>query len=793
MDDQDEMEHRYELWQRGYWEIPKELDTSHFNFDWRPNPYEIPYIHVFGTQWQPSGGPRFVIPESLGYKFQNSQVAKKLPNKSNWIIPDSFNGQFDYSWHHDKFVEPYNYKWKCGVEYAHPDADHTIYLTEYDNINIPTYGKFFTDDIDHLVENQENNFWILNPYCNYSRFNFIWKPKTIAELRYVNVFGNQHSQDLGTKFINVEMYKRGYKDINYVNNVNFFLDTKLDMFYIDHSNSTSEINFNHLKSRYPKITKVRFFDNWVDTITRCVRKATTHLIWIVNSYYDYTNFQFDYYPAPWDMINTHVFGTQWNAWGKTFLINCNQWDLVKNVQEVENVQPIKLIDKKAEIKDCKYDKLLIDFGNQHNLDATYTVPYQGSFLSTIDYWLKKEKYVTSKKNYKVWIVSSICDYDKFDFTYEPLPFDEKQLHVFATQFDNQKIQYGDTFLLDVNEFVIVRSLFEKLEDYTSNLKFVDTLKVKRMQHPVILHNYDCHIDAINLPTEPFPYIQLQNNQVKHLEPINMWEFPTIKTNNDSTSVYVPTHALSYMTKDLYDYEHVVKPVQFYGGEPLDIVYISNGEPKAEQHYEHLQEIVTKKGAKNRIIRIQDVVGRVAAYHAAANISTTRWFFAVFAKLRVNPTFDWGWQPDRLKTPRHYIFTAINPVNRLNYGHQAIIAYNKKLVLGNNGIGLDFTMDNDHEVVNMNSGIAMYNTDSWTTWRTAFREAIKLRDLVDKGIDNDAAYRLERWCSVGIGEYAADSQRGAVDGIAYWEEVNGDFDKLKLSYDWAWLRKRFDSI
>ena len=160
---------------------------------------------------------------------------------------------------------------------------------------------------------------------------------------------------------------------------------------------------------------------------------------------------------------------------------------------------------------------------------------------------------------------------------------------------------------------------------------------------------------------------------------------------------------------------------------------------------------------------------------------------------VNTKFDWSWQPDLLVPDKHYIFTAVNPVNRLSYGHQAMIAYNKKLVLSNNGVGLDFTLDDPHDVINLNSGIAFYNIDAWTTWRTAFREAIKLQDLVVKYNDTDAIYRLGRWCGAGIGEHADYSQRGANDGVAYYNEVNGDFNKLKLSYEWDWLRRRFDSL
>ena len=163
-------------------------------------------------------------------------------------------------------------------------------------------------------------------------------------------------------------------------------------------------------------------------------------------------------------------------------------------------------------------------------------------------------------------------------------------------------------------------------------------------------------------------------------------------------------------------------------------------------------------------------------------------FIVFAKLKVNDKFDWSWQPDRLQVPKHYIFNASNPVNGLVYGHQAMIAYNIKITLANNGTGLDFTLDNEHEVVEMNSGVAMYNTDEFSTWRTSFREAIKLR-----ADENQASKdRLDAWLNIGEGDFAQYSIQGAKHAVEYYESVNGKLDKLRLSYDWPWLQSYFNT-
>ena len=210
------------------------------------------------------------------------------------------------------------------------------------------------------------------------------------------------------------------------------------------------------------------------------------------------------------------------------------------------------------------------------------------------------------------------------------------------------------------------------------------------------------------------------------------------------------------------------------------MFFSNGESCAEDNYNHLLEIT--KHLPNKVHRIDRVKGRVKSQHAAANIATTGWYFLVNAKLKVNDNFDFSWQPNRMKSSRHYIFTCTNPINGLEYGHQAIVANNRRLTLDTEVKGLDFTMDSPIEVVNINSGISTYNASEYDTWRTSFRECIKLKHYNDI----DSLQRLELWSTIDTGNYGNMSVLGAKDAIEYYNSVNGDLEKLMLSYDWDWL-------
>jgi hypothetical protein len=354
------------------------------------------------------------------------------------------------------------------------------------------------------------------------------------------------------------------------------------------------------------------------------------------------------------------------------------------------------------------------------------------------------------------------------------------LHVFAS--DEQK--FGDTFYMHVPTFAERAEKKALLEWYSVN--YVSRCKVPRRPVPVIQHSEDSQVDAVKNTdwSGPLALFTTTDYVDQALTTVSLWRQETktiVPLSRGATSVIVPKSAKGHVRTQLYDYPYIDKTKVMLHDRPLDIVFISNGEPNADQHWQDLVYSLDR-GHANRAVRVDGVNGRVAAYHAAAQASHTPWFFAVFAKLKVNPNFDWEWQPDRMQQPKHYIFHAENPVNGLVYGHQAMIAYNKKLALENMGQGLDFTLDQPHEVVPILSGIAFYAESPWMAWRTAFREVLKLRASLP---DVESEYRLNKWLAPaeGKGEW---SSKGAEDAVEYYDAVGGDFAELRKSYDWAWL-------
>ena len=379
----------------------------------------------------------------------------------------------------------------------------------------------------------------------------------------------------------------------------------------------------------------------------------------------------------------------------------------------------------------------------------------------------------------IWVVSSCCDYTDFDFEYRSSPWEAYQLHCWASGHE----KFGDTFLINVDEFKKQWDI-AMLEWYKDvNWHYPG---VSRLSWPILKTTTEDVTSELKQYKFDAPYVWL-NESIDFDVPL--WSKRAFYSFNVTGSISIaPRDIQAHLVSQIYDYPYIIKQkTADLTPTLLDIIYISNGEPEAERWYTHLAQT-----CKRTVKRVIDVDGRSAAYNAAAELSSTPWFWAVFAKLEVNPEFDWAWQPDQLQEPKHYIFNSRNPVNGLEYGHMGVIAYNRQLVLETNDWGLDFTLSRAHAVIPRVSAVAHYNTTPELTWRTAFREVLKLSDDVVKTGSVESTYRMDTWLTVADGDYAEFSLLGAADAVDYYNKVNGDYTELMRSYEWSWLREYYSS-
>jgi hypothetical protein len=771
-----------------YWFIYGDNDYSKFDFEWRPAPWESQYIHVWPTQWNQYGGAYFTNKDTVQNKewkfYQN--VVPILADESQFITLHNIKS-FDFSWRPHPFDPPYIYVF--GNQWYGPERMPTV---EY-HVDGATERKYLYEPSAILPETTKN--WVNNSDVPIE-FDYSWCPDPF-DPPYIYVFGNQHWE--GERSSTIEYHVTGATEKKFIGDIRAKLST-LDIFFIDKGNTNAGLRFASVNNEYSHVQRVRYANSMFDTIKRCANRANTARFWVISSDNNYSDFDFDWQPEPWQHSMTHIFPSQWNKWSDTYLIN--KWEFERHIKWAKGLEEfpnLNFVSNQLVRAEGDGDAIYyIDHGNDEapfretllrRFPKLKITRYANSYFDTL------KRIISTATTEYIWVTSSVCDYSQFDFSWQPEPWQSEMIHVFPS--NRQK--RGDTFYINVESFKTQMYELEML-DWFNVINYCDDQYAPRHESPIIRYSDDTLVTPIKENDFNFPYaVFVPENHTSFYglfaDSPCLWSPKDKKieslSNNGSVSV-VPKESKAYIKTQIYDYPYVDKDKDiFLSDEDLNIVYISNGEPDAERWYDHLLVIMNHRVSNKRLHRVENVNGRIAAYHAAARASTTPWFFAVFAKLEIMGNFNFNWQPDYWQEPKHYIFHSRNCLNGLEYGHMGVIAYNKKLVLDTVESGLDFTLSQPHQVVPQLSATAYFNADPWMTWRTAFREVIKLKHFMAVEPTLETEHRLDTWLTVANGDNAEWCLRGAADAVEYYNEVDGDYTKLMLSFDWPWLKERFN--
>jgi hypothetical protein len=221
----------------------------------------------------------------------------------------------------------------------------------------------------------------------------------------------------------------------------------------------------------------------------------------------------------------------------------------------------------------------------------------------------------------------------------------------------------------------------------------------------------------------------------------------------------------------------------------DIIFISNNEPNA---YENWQILSTRFVAAKKVSNIK---GIHQSHITAAKNSYTKMFWVVDGDARILDTFNFDYEVPNYDQDIVHIFNSINPINDLVYGYGAVKLLPRKLTSQMPKDTLDMTLgiSNKIKIINQISNITHFNVDEFSTWRSGFREGVKLTLNVLKKHDNDESLkRLNSWCEIGLdkpfGEYCI---QGAREGKNYALVNFENMDALKLINNFDWLKARFE--
>jgi len=220
----------------------------------------------------------------------------------------------------------------------------------------------------------------------------------------------------------------------------------------------------------------------------------------------------------------------------------------------------------------------------------------------------------------------------------------------------------------------------------------------------------------------------------------------------------------------------------------DIVFISYGEPNADNNWERL------KSQFPMAKRVKDVEGIHQAHITAAKKCFTKMFWVVDGDAELLE-FNFYYEVSEWDLETVHVWRSINPVNNLEYGYGGVKLLPRTLTLNMDTTVPDMTtsISDKFKAVDQISNLTVFNTDPWNAWKSGFRECCKLASKTIKGqVDEETEKRLDIWCTVGedaeFGKYA---MHGAQVGRHFGEAHKDDKDMLYKINDFKWLEEQFN--
>jgi len=223
---------------------------------------------------------------------------------------------------------------------------------------------------------------------------------------------------------------------------------------------------------------------------------------------------------------------------------------------------------------------------------------------------------------------------------------------------------------------------------------------------------------------------------------------------------------------------------------LDVIFISYGEPNAEKNWKRVKEKAPWAQ------RVDNVDGILEAHKLAAKKSRTDMFYVVDGDAYLFKKWKFDFVPSIFDRDCTYIWSAKNPLVDLTYGHGGVKLFSKsKLLKLKKWRTLDMTtsISEKIKVTSEISNWTEFNTDSFSTWRTAFRECVKLSVNMYRYPDNpEHKLRLDKWKSVDVnetfGKYAKDACEAATEFVG--KNIDDHLMLMNIN-NRSWLKDTFE--
>jgi hypothetical protein len=530
----------------------------------------------------------------------------------------------------------------------------------------------------------------------------------------------------------------------------------------------------------------KFYINTYDEYLEAVESTSTKMFWVIwNDIIIDNTFLFDYYVPAYDYFHrnlTHIF---------------------KNGDYFDGVC---LFSKNTIVSRREFYHRF--FTNKKEVDIQASIPNKYNIYCPNTY--EEYQRIDDDMFWLVWPEVKVIDDTIFNLYFSHHnSYDRRENHVFKNLCNDiqsfqsgiilcskfkqlSKKEFDNQYVVDKKEYDTVVSRFSysiyKIENYEEYLEICKNEKQKMFWviWPEIEIIDDTVFDLYFDPNDGrYDYDRSENHVFKNL-------FNTEETYTNGIALCSRDVVIS---EKEFTHRFIIKkkehPRLASKMKPYEVIFISYNEIFADKNYSKL--LIKKPNAK----RISGIKGIHQAHAAAAKLSTTSMFWVVDADAEIVDNFEFNFTVSEYNRDQVYVWKSKNPINGLEYGYGGVKLFPKKLALEMNTDSVDMTtsISKKFNVVDEISNVTAFNTDPFSTWKSAFRECVKLSSkLIDGQIDDETAHRLDIWCSVGADkEYGLFSIAGAIAGKEYGSINKNNIEALKMINDFTWLESKFKEI
>ena len=530
-----------------------------------------------------------------------------------------------------------------------------------------------------------------------------------------------------------------------------------------------------LKERFPLIKVIKYDDNIFDAFSRARKSSITKFFWIIHLENDYVindNFNFDYVIPEWDKDYIHIWKTSKDEFRNVYFLS-KDYHFTK--READHLFFINKKEIPIEASQFIYDILQLEF-NDNVYEKIISV--QQTARTSMFWVLAPECKLLSKLEYIV------PDYDK-DYVHQWTPVNHNSPNLFLISINYPGTKREADHLFFINKKNMEESISKVGYDILQ-LEFNDNLyeKIISFQKTTNTSMFWVLAPECKLLTE-LEYIVPDYDK----EYVHQW-----------TSLNSEYLHLNLIPKDYPISKREANNLFFVSKkemnekifeEKYDMIFISYNEPNADTNYQNLLDRFPNTQ------RLHGVTGIHNAHIQAAQLSKTSMFWVIDGDSQILVDFNFNYVVSPWDRDSVFVWKSENPINGLSYGNGGVKLLPKQLTLKLDTSTIDMTtsISKKFNSIDEISNLTVFNTDPFNTWKSAFRECVKLSSKVINGqVDLETEMRLNVWCtSLSNQKYSEYAIKGANAGKEFGTKYANNTQELSKINDWQWLTSEFNKL